>query len=161
MLDTILVRSVDKAERFPDLPPGLAVHRAAPEDAAAWVHTSLAGFAPPGSDPSFDRAPFFEAGFHGQFAVYFTATVAGTVAGGAALGIHGGAAHFFADSTLPAFRGRGVQGALIAARLSHAREVGCDLACAATAAGSASQRNFERAGFAPAYSQALLIKPFG
>jgi GNAT superfamily N-acetyltransferase len=160
-LDTILVRPIDESEPIPGPPPAIVVRRAALEDAAAWVHTSLAGFAPPGGAPHFDRAPFFEAAFHSASAVYFMATVAGVVAGGAALDIHAGAAYFFAASTLPAFRGCGVQGALIAARLSHARDAGCDLACTGTAPGSASQRNFERAGFAPAYSQALLIKPFG
>jgi GNAT superfamily N-acetyltransferase len=125
------------------------------------VHTSLAGFAPPGQAPAFERAPFFEAAFHNPGVVYFTATVDGIAAGGGALQIHGSTAYFFAASTLPAFRGRGVQGALIAARLGCAGEAGCDLAYTITIAGSASQRNFERAGFAPAYSQALLVKRFG
>jgi GNAT superfamily N-acetyltransferase len=69
-------------------------------------------------------------------------------------------AAWLAASTLPALRGRGVQGALIAARLAAARDAGCDLAFAGTAPGSASQRNFERCGFAPVYSQALLVKRF-
>jgi GNAT superfamily N-acetyltransferase len=69
-------------------------------------------------------------------------------------------AYFFAASTVPAFRGRGVQGALIEARLALAAEAGCDLGYTVTAAGSASQRHFERAGFIPAYSQALLVKPY-
>ena len=157
--DTVLIRRIDRAEAFP-LPPGVAVRRAALEDAAAWVHTSLAGFAPPGQAPGFDRAPILEAAFHDPTAIHLTGTVGGHVAGGGALHLHGTTAHFFAASTLPAFRGRGVQGALIAARLAAARDAGCDLAFAVTSAGSASQRNFERAGFAPAYSQALLMKRF-
>jgi GNAT superfamily N-acetyltransferase len=157
--DTVLVRRIDRADAFA-VPPGVSVHRAAPEDAAAWVHTSLAGFAPPGEAPALDRAPLLEAGFHDPTAVYLTAAVGGAVAGGGALHLHGATAHLFADSTLPALRGRGVQGALVAARLALARDAGCDLAFAATAPGSASQRNFERAGFSPAYSQALLMKTF-
>lgn len=82
------------------------------------------------------------------------------LAGTAGLHVDAATAHFFADSTLPEHRGRGVQRALIAARLALARDAGCDLAFAATAAGSASQRSYERAGFAPACSQALLIERF-
>ncbi len=159
-LATLLVRRIDPAERFPDAPAPLAVRVAGPEDAGAWVRTSLAGFAPPGEEPALDRAPAFEAGFHVPGASFLAATVAGVVAGGGAVHCHAGVAQLFAASTLPAFRGRGVQGALIQARLAIARDAGCDLAFVGTAAGSASQRNFERGGFAPVYSQALLVKRF-
>jgi GNAT superfamily N-acetyltransferase len=162
-LDTLLVRRIEADETFPSVSPAasdVAVHLAAPEDAAAWVHTSLAGFAPPGEPPALDRAAIFEAGFHEPGSAYLAATVAGVVAGGGALHRHGATAHLFAASTLPAFRGRGVQSALIAARLAIGRDAGCDLAFVGTAPGSAAQRNFERWGFAPVYSQALLIKRF-
>jgi GNAT superfamily N-acetyltransferase len=160
-LDTILVRRIDPAERFPPLESEtLAVRVARQEDAAAWVSTSLAGFAPPGEAPALHRAPAFEAAFNAVGVDYLTAAVAGVDAGGGALHRHGATAHLFAASTLPAFRGRGVQGALIAARLALGRDADCDLAFAGTAPGSASQRNFERWGFAPAYSQAWMIKSF-
>lgn len=157
-LDTVLVHRVHGDPVPP--PPGVAVHRAAIADAAAWVRTSLTGFAPPGEAPSLDRAPIFEAAFHNPAVEYFTATVDGAVAGGGAFLVRGTTGYFFAASTIPAFRGRGAQGALIAARLVRARETGCDLSYTMTAAGSGSQRNFERAGFASAYSQALLVKRF-
>jgi GNAT superfamily N-acetyltransferase len=164
-LDTVLVRRLDPSERFageagaPPLPAGVAVRPASPADAAAWVRTSLEGFAGPGQPAALDRAPIFEAAFDDPASVYFAGTVAGSAAGGGALHLHGPTAYLFAASTVPAFRGRGVQGAIIAARLARARDAGCDLAFSSTAAGSASQRNFERAGFTPACSQALLAKP--
>ncbi len=157
--DTVLVRRVDPADRFPDAPAGVAVRQAAIADAAAWVSTSLEGFAPPGQAPDLDHAPVFEASFHDPSLAFFLATASGLLAGTAGFHVHGTAAFFFADSTLPAFRGRGVQAALIAARLARARDAGCDLAFAATAPGSVSQRSYERAGFAPACSQALLVAP--
>jgi GNAT superfamily N-acetyltransferase len=92
--------------------------------------------------------------------VYLFASVGGAIGGTAAVYLHGGAAYLFAASTLAEHRGRGVQGALIAARLALAIERGADLAFTVTAAGSTSQRNFERRGFQPVYSQALLIKQF-
>ncbi len=159
-LATILVRRIDPGERLAKVAEPLAVSVVEREGAAAWVRTSLAGFAPPGQAPALDRAPVFEAAFHDPASDYLTATLSGVVAGSGALYRHGGAAHFFADSTLSPARGRGVHGALIAARLAIARDRGCDLAFAGTEAGSASQRNFERWGFAPVYSQALLVKPF-
>jgi hypothetical protein len=49
-----------------------------------------------------------------------------------------------------------VQSALIAARLAAATAAGCHLAMACTAPGTASQRNYERAGFRVAYTKAML-----
>ena len=51
---------------------------------------------------------------------------------------------------------RGVQMALLQARLNTAREAGCDIAITLTTPGSASQRNVERAGFSLAYTRAIV-----
>jgi GNAT superfamily N-acetyltransferase len=58
---------------------------------------------------------------------------------------------------LPERRGRGIQRALVEARLAWARARGCDLAASATLAGTASQRTLERAGFRCAYPKAILV----
>lgn len=159
-LDSVLVRRLAPRDTLPAVPDEIAVRVAPLEDAAAWVRASLAGFTPEGEAPALDRAPVFEAGFHAEGYGFLWASVGGVAAGGAGLRVEGMTGYFFADSTLTAFRGRGVQGALIAARLADARAAGCDLAFALTAAGSASQRNYERAGFTPVYSQALLVKRY-
>jgi ribosomal protein S18 acetylase RimI-like enzyme len=49
-------------------------------------------------------------------------------------------------STLPQFRGRGLQSALIRARMAAAAAAGADLVCAGASWASQSQRNLERAG---------------
>jgi GNAT superfamily N-acetyltransferase len=67
-------------------------------------------------------------------------------------------AALFGASTLPDFRDRGLQSALLHARLQLASEAGCDLAVVVTQPGSVSQRNAERAGFRVAYSKALLMR---
>lgn len=67
-----------------------------------------------------------------------------------------GLAMFNGDSTLPAYRGRGIQSALLAARLRHASEAGCDLALIEAAAGGISVRNQQRAGFRVAYNRVTL-----
>jgi ribosomal protein S18 acetylase RimI-like enzyme len=64
----------------------------------------------------------------------------------------------FGDATLPEFRGRGIQRALIEARLANGLESGIDVAVVVTQGGSTSQRNYERAGFKVAYSKATLVK---
>lgn len=70
-----------------------------------------------------------------------------------------GLALFNGDSTLPAYRGRGVQSSLLAARLRYASEVGCDLALIEAAPGGTSARNQERAGFRVAYTRVTLERP--
>jgi GNAT superfamily N-acetyltransferase len=67
---------------------------------------------------------------------------------------------FFGASTLPEFRKRGVQAALLRKRLEMAREAGCDLAVTLTLPGTSSQRNAERAGFRVAFTKAVAIKSF-
>ena len=62
-------------------------------------------------------------------------------------------ATFYADGTRTIARGRGLQSALIRARIALSAEQGCDLATASTLPGSPSQRNYERAGFRVAYTK--------
>ncbi len=69
------------------------------------------------------------------------------------LAIHDGVALFAGASTVPDARGRGAQRALLEARLSHAKQSGCDLAMLVTEPGSGSQRNGERSGFRVAYTR--------
>ena len=56
-------------------------------------------------------------------------------------------------ATIPRWRGRGGQRALLEARLRFAVEQGADLAIMAAAPGSSSQRNAERQGFRIAYTR--------
>lgn len=155
-LDTILVRRLDQDEPFGD-GGGVAIALAGADDAAAWVSTSLSGFGAADDPQSRERSAIFEAAFAVPGTMYFLASVDGILAGTGALYVHGRTAYLFAASTTAAHRGRGIQAALIRARLARARELGCDLAFTGTGPGTASQRNFERVGFAPAYSQALLM----
>jgi GNAT superfamily N-acetyltransferase len=70
-----------------------------------------------------------------------------------ALTIHDRVALFAGASTIPEWRRRGAQQALLESRFQHATQVGCDLAMIVTAPGSASQRNAERQGFRIAYTR--------
>ena len=76
------------------------------------------------------------------------------VAGAAgALILHEGVALFGGAATVPELRCRGLQAALLRARMQYAAEHGCDLAMMVAEAGSSSQRNAERRGFRVAYTR--------
>ena len=63
----------------------------------------------------------------------------------------------FGTATLPAFRRRGMQGAIVARAINDARGR-ADLVIATTEPGSISQRTFERLGFQVIYTRAILVK---
>lgn len=86
------------------------------------------------------------------------AKIDGESVGGAAMGIRSGVAALYGDSTLVEARGRGVQRALIEARVARASAAGCDLAMASVVPGTASHRNYERAGFQLIYMRVNLIR---
>jgi hypothetical protein len=77
----------------------------------------------------------------------------GAPAGAAAMFVHEGVSLLAGASTAAEFRRRGVQAALLAARLSDAARGGGDLAMMAAAPGSSSQRNAERRGFRIGYTR--------
>jgi GNAT superfamily N-acetyltransferase len=77
----------------------------------------------------------------------FIASVAGEPAGLGILHVRDGAASFVNAMTLPSMRGRGVQSALIQARIDRAVAEGCDVLVSQCRPGSVSERNQIRAGF--------------
>lgn len=60
--------------------------------------------------------------------------------------------------TLADYRGRGLQTALLIARMHAAAQAGCEYAVVVTQGGTTSQRNVERLGFRIAYSKVTVIK---
>ena len=93
------------------------------------------------------------AGFRG-----YVARIDRTIVGGAVLRIDTGVAQFGGAATLPAFRRRGVQTALLRTRLADAARAGCDIAVVVTQPASKSQQNVQREGFSLLYSRQLLVK---
>lgn len=83
----------------------------------------------------------------------FLAELQGQAIATGALSICNGVALLAGASTVPEGRKQGAQLALLAARLRHAKEQGCDLAMMCALPGSASQRNAERQGFRIAYTR--------
>ncbi|MEU4251375.1 GNAT family N-acetyltransferase [Amycolatopsis sp. NPDC026612] len=82
----------------------------------------------------------------------------GSFAGGASFRVTGGIAQFTGAATMPAHRRRGVQTALLQARLAAAAEARCDIAVVTTQPGSKSHQNAQRQGFDLLYARAILVK---
>ena len=92
----------------------------------------------------------------------FAARCDGSIAGTAGMSLietgAGLVAHLYIASTLPAQRGRGIQLALLNARLAAARSAGCVLACVTARPANTSARNTERAGFGLAYTKSTFVR---
>jgi ribosomal protein S18 acetylase RimI-like enzyme len=79
----------------------------------------------------------------------------GAPAGAALLAIDDDVGYLANASTLPDHRRRGVQAALIAARIVDAQAAGCECVASQAEFGSASMRNLQRAGLSVAYTKAV------
>jgi GNAT superfamily N-acetyltransferase len=132
---------------------GIEVRVISSAEAVLWTEVSTRGWA--------HEHPEFEA-FMKQIGALLTAregsacflaSIDGTPAAAGALFLHRGVALFAGASTVPEHRRRGLQGALLEARMDHARKQGCDLAMMVTEPGSNSQRNSQRQGFQIAYTR--------
>lgn len=88
-----------------------------------------------------------------QDALSFLAELENQPIAAGALVIHEGVALLAGASTIPEWRHRGAQRALLENRLQYAASAGCDLAMICAEPGSASQRNAERQGFRIAYTR--------
>jgi GNAT superfamily N-acetyltransferase len=147
----VMVRPVEKAATAA-LPSGIEVQKAAEGGIDLWTLTVAQGFAEhfPVTQEILSVMRLFASGKNTE--CYF-ARVDGKIAGGATLALRGRIAGLFGASTLPQFRNRGVQTALVQARLQRAAEQGCELAMSLAVPGSASQRNITRQGFRTLYTR--------
>ena len=144
---TALYGAPEAARGHPD---GIVVRAFEPEAAAQAARLLIEALgAPP---DAFDSGA---ASLIGTGARFFLGELDGQPAGAAALSVTGGVGCLASAATLPAFRKRGVQSALIRARIADARAAGCDMVASLAAFGSSSQRNLERAGLRIAYSRAI------
>ncbi|MBI1749846.1 MAG: N-acetyltransferase [Acidobacteria bacterium] len=129
----------------------VAVRRAGSTEAELWSRVVAEGFLGPDYPP--EMLELFHGLFRTETGTAYLAWLDGKAVGGGGMMVHEGVVNLFGDGTIAAHRGRGVQAALIAARLEAAAALGCDLAMASTQCGSTSQRNYERQGFRVAYTR--------
>lgn len=132
--------------------PAIAITTAGPEAGDAWAQAAADGWSEHPEVVPFVRA--LGAVYpHTVGSTCFAASIDGTLAATGVLAMHGGIALLAGASTRPAWRRRGAQSALLAARLQQARQAGCDLAMICARPGSDSHRNAERRGFRVAYTR--------
>ncbi|GAA3840072.1 hypothetical protein GCM10022403_085400 [Streptomyces coacervatus] len=145
--------------------PGIEVRVGRDDEFEAWLDAVVEGFAHPDDQgvPSHEEFPRHvlanaERDFAAAGVVHYIALCDGTVAGGGSLRIADGVAQLTGAATAPAYRRRGVQTALLSARLADAAAAGCDIAVVTTQPGSKSQQNVQRRGFHLLYSRSVLVK---
>lgn len=162
-VEDVLVRRLPAPA--PAAVPDIVVTRARSEaEVAAWRAAILDGFlagdgtgaAPPGEGRAvletmmrdIAAAPGFER---------YVAHRGGQLAGAASLRLEEGVALMCGAATLPAHRRRGVQAAMLAARLRDAHAAGAEVAVVTTAPGSLSEHNVVRSGFALGFARLVLV----
>jgi len=154
------VRIIAEGDVYDGEYSGIKISRMTPERLDEFSTISLAGFRDNGR-PEFLLETLAHIAASRADTLLYIATVDGTFAGSAGLALietsKGRVAHLYIDSTLPEYRGRGIQAALIRARLSDAWRAGFDLASAGTRPANVSSRNIERAGFSLAYTKTTFV----
>jgi MOSC domain-containing protein YiiM/GNAT superfamily N-acetyltransferase len=127
------------------MPEGLVIRELSRTEVGPWAEVMIAANGMPGAFAdawrSMERGLALAPHDH-----RFLAEIDGSPVGAAEVHTHHGVGYLRAGSVLRAFRGRGIQRALIAARIAHAARLGCDLVGSIADAGSSSARNLERSG---------------
>jgi GNAT superfamily N-acetyltransferase len=162
--ENVLGRSLQgEPERL--TPPGVEVRPSGDEEFDAWLDVVADAVAHPDTQgvpwhEEFPREVYLRAERDSAAAGVqrYVALRDGVFAGGAELRITDGVAQFAGAATAPAHRRRGIQAALLSARLVDAAAAGCDIAVIVTQPGSKSQQNAQRRGFDLLYTRAVLVK---
>ncbi len=142
--------------RLPARHDGIEVVRVTPDLDATWGKAITVGFGSPPHETKRWNAMICALGNEHRFIAYVDGVPAGV---GSVLTTLPGLAQFGGAATVPAFRKRGVQAALLHARLTHARSLGCTMATVSAIPGNGSCRNIERAGFSFAYTATIMTHP--
>lgn len=155
----VLSLDLAKGGPFPrDTDDGIKVSIAEPDEYKQFTRAVAHGYSHGTPIPERDLL-MFEGSARVDHALSFLARIDSKLAGGATLTLQDGIAGFHGGSTLPEFRGRGVQTALILARLREARRRASKFAITVTLPTGSSQRNMTRFGFVPAYTRVKLSRP--
>jgi GNAT superfamily N-acetyltransferase len=139
----------------------VVVRRATLDEAERFIDASATGFLTNGRSHELLRALALIGARRTDTSLYFAFAndeIAGTAAMATMETTNGKVAHLYLDSTLRDYRGRGIQLALIRARLLDAARMRLGVATTITRVGDGSARNAERAGLRRAYTTAILSR---
>jgi GNAT superfamily N-acetyltransferase len=164
--ENVLGRPLADGDRDPREPDGITLAPMNDAQTPAWLDAAITGFQHPDDRGVAAEAmppreiledalrPMSGAGGFRRYGAW----IDGVLAGVASLRLDGAIAQLCGAATLPPFRRRGVQAALLRRRLADAVSSGCDLALLTTQPGSTSQQNGHRQGFALLYPRAILVR---
>jgi ketosteroid isomerase-like protein/GNAT superfamily N-acetyltransferase len=147
------------------IPPGVEVRLSGAEESETWLDVVAEGSVHPDTQgvpccEEFPREAIIGAERDSAAAgvVRYAALRDGIIVGDATMRISEGIAQLTGAATVPAHRRRGVQTALLSARLADAAAAGCGVAVITTQPGSKSQQNAQRQGSDLLYTRAVLVK---
>jgi len=151
--NNVMVRRIEPAEIFE---PEKGVRPVRDGDLPSWSRVVSEGFSEymPVSEQAISLMSSMCKGAHCWFAGDPEPV------GGALMAVQENIALFSGDATLVTARRQGWQGRLIRERLAAAQRLGCQLASATVLPGSASHRNYERAGFQLVYMRVNVMHAF-
>lgn len=157
-LNNVLYRKLEPNEEFPPPPDHCEIRPSHPEEAHLTGTIVESAFFPEGAPEAFQGliAPLYQM----EDALAFVATIEGNpVACGTGIVIPEHRVFALCGAgTLAAHRSRGLQTALLRARMAAAARARCEYAVVVTQGGTTSQRNAERLGLRVAYSKVTVIK---
>ena len=146
-------------------PPGIEVRRSGEDEFPAWLDVVADASVHPDTQgvpwhEEFPREVIIEAELDSAEAgdVRYAALRDGVLAGGATMRLVDGIAQLTGAATAPEHRRRGIQTALLSARLADAAAAGCEVAVIIVQPGSKSQQNAQRQGFDLLYTRAVLVR---
>ncbi len=165
--ENVLGRALTAADVADPPASRLQVRQMAPDEDRLWLELSITGFQHADTQgvaaAALPPRELLEQGLEGFLIapgfLRYGAWYDGELAGVAALRLDGTLALLCGASTLPAFRRRGVQAALLRHRLAVARAAACTLVLMTTQPGSKSHENGCRQGFVQLLNRALMVRP--
>lgn len=135
--------------------PEVSIRQVKPDELELFLDLYQAGFELPGLSRQNKEVVRVWLARDAAYLNLYLATVAGSPAGIAILYLKDDLGLLADAATLPEFRGRGCQTALLQRRVEDAAQQGCQLLTSFVEFGSASHRNVARAGLGVAYTKAL------
>ncbi len=141
------------------IPPDITVTRLNPDDEAqieTFLKIVVDGFGVPNVE-TFRR--MVKKAFHYPNTFAYLASIDGTPAAGGSCELCAPCGALFGTTTLEKFRNRGLQRALMIARLTAAQQSNCKYVTIGSKPDSPTGRNALRLGFQVAYTKAILIRP--
>lgn len=165
--ENVLIRELPEGEQLHSMlpggwPEGVSIQRVEPANEAMvqeYIQVAFGGFFPegmalPGEIVEFGRKCARTRGYD-----LFVARADGEAVGAGGCESGEGATLLFGTSVKASHRRRGIQQALMVARLERGRQLGSRLAVINSRPGIPTERNATRLGFNMAYSRAVLVKP--